>query len=79
MVYVSMTAQPSAWTACAGAAQASISACRSALRSAVHAVGVVEYTPAEYLLMIPPFAPTNPNDPRSARTRCTVSAMACIE
>ncbi len=55
-----MVAHPSACLACGGAGQASISACRSALRSAVHAAGFVEYTPAEYLLMMPPLAPTNP-------------------
>ena len=55
-----MVAGPSACRACSGAGQPSISACSSALRSGVQAAGVVEYTPAEYLLMMPPLAPTRP-------------------
>jgi hypothetical protein len=78
-VYVSIVPHPSARLASSGAAQSSISACSPALRSAVHGAGAVLYTPAEYLLMMPPFAPTNPNDPGWLRARRTVSAIACIE
>jgi hypothetical protein len=59
-VYVSMAAQPSACWACAIAGQPSISDCRPTLPSGRHGAGAVEYTPTEYLLMMPPLAPTNP-------------------
>jgi len=78
-VYVSTVAGPSAWQACSGAAQPSIPACSSRLASGVQAAGVVEYTPTEYLLMMPPLAPTRPQLPGALLARCTVSAMACME
>ena len=55
-----MVPGPSATRACSGTAQPSISACSSALRSGAQRPGTVEYTPAEYLLMMPPLAPTSP-------------------
>jgi hypothetical protein len=73
-----MVARPPACRAFSGAAQPSISYWSFLLLSGCHGTGVVLYTPAEYLLMMP-FAPTNPNDPGRVRARRTVSAMACIE
>ena len=67
IVNVSMTAQPVRLQRLPGGAQPSTSACSSALRSGAQGAGLVEYTPAEYLLMKPPFAPTSPNEPGVAR------------
>ena len=50
-VKLSMTALPSARCTCGGASHPSTCACSSALLSRTHAAGLVEYTPAEYLLM----------------------------
>src|SRR5690625_7280448 len=74
-----MVAGPSAVSVTGTVGAASRLSCTDRLASGRQPVGVVAYTPTEYLLIMPPFAPTNANSPRRRRATATASAIACIE